>query len=142
MTSDNTLKDLKEILSEMIEMCDNEGQEYMWQEAQPKLLALIKSAQQEARKEGYNPNRLGSWIFIGDNARLKNLDDLYWSYVIEFMAENDPWSASHDKGFVERQKRNMKYASFGGVGETKALARADQRAKERLTQIESESKNG
>jgi hypothetical protein len=97
--------------------------------------SLIASQVQEATKVIYDVNRLGTYIFIGDEENMKNMDDLYWSYVIEFMSENDPWSASHDKTFVERQKRNMQYANFGGVGETKALARADQRAKERLSQL-------
>lgn len=90
----------------------------------------------EINRARYDTERLGTWIFVGDIDKVNNLDDLYWSYVIEFMSENDPWSASHDKKFAERIKKNMQYASFGSVGEQKALAKANQRAKERLATLQ------
>jgi hypothetical protein len=88
----------------------------------------------EARKEGYDPNRLGSWIFVGDNARLENLDGLYWSYVQEFVANDNP----HREEPYEKMdyiKKTMPHASFSKVGIFKLLARADQRAKERIAEL-------
>ena len=111
-------------------------------QAKSELLTLIANREHKARVEGYDPNMLGSWIFIGDNARLQNLDDLYWSYVIEFMSEYDRWSASHDKRYVESIKSDMPLASFGSVGQQKALAYADQRARERLAALQAEDKGG
>ena len=88
----------------------------------------------EARKEGYDHNLLGSWIFIGDNARLNNLDDLYWSYVQEFVAKDNPYRKEpYEK--MEYIKKTMPYASFSKVGIFKLLARADQNAKERIAKL-------
>jgi hypothetical protein len=101
------------------------------------ILALIKK---ETDKAHYDINRLGTWVFIGDKAKLDNLDDLYWSYVMELVAENDPYAVSTGNYSLERIKKNMKYANFGGVGLIKMLARADQRAKERLAELASNNK--
>lgn len=92
----------------------------------------IKRSEVQKIRQGYDPNRLGSWVFIGDNARLENLDDLYWSYVMEVVAEHDPYSVQNGNYSLDYIKKNMKSASFGSVGIHKILARADQRAKERL----------
>lgn len=91
----------------------------------------------EARIEGYDVNRMGSWVFIGDNKVLQNLDDLYWSYVMEQVA-ND--SAEYDKYTLEYCKMNMEYAGFDKVGIHKMLARADQIAKERLATLKQSQK--
>lgn len=88
----------------------------------------------EGRKEGYDHNLLGSWIFIGDNARLNNLDGLYWSYVQEFVAKDNPYREEpYEK--MEYIKKTMPYASFSKVGIFKLLARADQNAKERIAEL-------
>lgn len=103
-------------------------------EAKAKIEAdYIPRARVMERKEGYDPNRLGSWIFIGDKARLDNLDELYWSYVMETVAEVDP------NVKLEYAKQCMPSASFGQVGIFKTLARADQRAKERLAALQQEA---
>lgn len=105
------------------------------------IMQLIKFREQhivsEAREEGYDVNRMGSWVFIGDNKVLQNLDDLYWSYVMEQIA-ND--SAEYDKYTLEYCKMNMEYAGFDKVGIHKMLARADQRAKERLATLKQSQK--
>lgn len=97
-------------------------------------------AVREARKPGYDPNLLGSWVFIGDNARLKNLDDLYWSYIAEEMAQNNNHQPYTRKATPESEleylKKNMKFASFNQVGLWLGLARADQHAKARLAQLQ------
>ena len=80
----------------------------------------------------YDPNRLGHYVFVGDRDRIKTLDDLYWSYVMEVVAEHDPYAVSTGNYSLEYIKKNMKSASFGSVGIHKILARADQRAKERI----------
>jgi hypothetical protein len=85
-----------------------------------------------ARTSGYDPNRQGSWVFIGDGARLENLDDLYWSYVMEEVARD---SSPYDHLSLKYCKGNMKYAGFDKVGIHKLLARADQYAKERLAHL-------
>ena len=91
-----------------------------------------------ARVGGYDSNRLGSWVFIGDKARLDNLDDLYWSYVMEEVARSDPRAVENGTYNPNYIKKNMEYASFGGVGLIKMLARADQYAKERIAQLKSD----
>lgn len=93
---------------------------------------LVDKEINAARKQGYDPNMLGSWIFMGDAARLQNLDDLYWSYVMEIVAEHDPYAVQTGNYSLEYIKKNMKSASFGSVGIHKILARADQRAKEQI----------
>lgn len=83
----------------------------------------------------YDTNRLGSWVFIGDIDKLNNLDDLYWSYVQEFVANDNPHrEESYEK--MDYIKKTMPYASFSSVGIFKLLARADQRAKERIATLE------
>ena len=91
----------------------------------------------EEQKEGYDIDRLGSWVFVGDNARLTNLDELYWSYVMEEVARD---SASYDHYELDYCKRNMEFAGFDKVGIHKLLARADQRAKERIAKLTKEDK--
>lgn len=98
---------------------------------------ILNLLEGEKQKQGYDPNMLGSWIFIGDNARLKNLDDLYWSYVWEYVKDYD---RSYDN--LEYLKNNMKYASPTKVGIYAILARADQRAKERLATLNKEPNKG
>jgi hypothetical protein len=90
---------------------------------------------QLATKNRYDPNRLGTYVFVGDADKLKTLDDLYWSYVVEFCAAEDPYRPDSPYGDVEWCKRQMPYASFSGVGQFKMMARADQRAKERIAQL-------
>jgi hypothetical protein len=109
----------------------NEGT-LLTSEIAEKLNAYTTNKINEATKEGYDVNRLGSWVFIGDNARLQNLDDLYWSYVVEFCAAEDPYRPDSQFGDIEWCKRQMPYASFSGVGQFKMMAIADQSAKERL----------
>jgi len=91
----------------------------------------------DERIEGYDPDRLGSWVFVGDAAHLKNLDELYWSYVMEHVASN---SASYDHYALEYCKKNMEYAGFDQVGIHKTLARADQYARERIAELKGDKK--
>jgi len=65
----------------------------------------------------------------------KNLDDLYWSYVTEYCAKQDPYRPDSPFAKTDYLKRNMPYASFSGVGIHKLLARADQHAKERIAKL-------
>lgn len=96
----------------------------------------IEAERREARKQGYDPHLLGSWVFIGDNARLSNLDDLYWSYVTEYMAEQDPHRPDSIYGNTDYLKKNMASAGFNKVGLHKLLAKADQRARDRIAELE------
>jgi hypothetical protein len=82
-----------------------------------------------SKKSHYDHNRLGTYVFIGDNDRLKTLDDLYWSYVEEFVSTADPFLK------LKYIKSKMRYASFNEVGTFKMLARADQDAKERIARL-------
>lgn len=95
-----------------------------------RIMTLIASY---TREEGYDPNRLGSWIFIGDNARLKNLDDLYWSYVVEYVEKN---SADYDHYELDYLIKNMGYAGFDKVGIHHLLADADQNARKRIQTLQ------
>lgn len=88
--------------------------------------------QEEVERAKYDVNRLGTHIFIGDADTIRNLDDLYWSYVAQYVADN---SATYDSYKLDYLKKNMEYASFHKVGIHKLLARADQYAKERITQL-------
>ncbi len=82
----------------------------------------------------YDTARLGTHIFIGDNDRIKNLDDLYWSYVQEFVCADNPYRQEpYEK--MSAIKKNMRYAGFHQVGLWKLLARADQRARERIATL-------
>lgn len=83
----------------------------------------------------YDVNRLGTYVFVGDADKLKNLDDLYWSYIVEFCAAENPYRPDSQFADIEWCKRQMPYASFNGVGQFKMMARADQRAKERIAQL-------
>ena len=94
--------------------------------------ALEQEAVLRARIEGYDVNRQGSWIFIGDKARLDNLDELYWSYVMEQIAKD---SGYYDHYTLDYCKRNMAFAGFDKVGIHILLARADQIAKERIADL-------
>lgn len=96
--------------------------------------SLLTAKTTEAR---YDTNRLGTYVFIGDNDRLKNLDDLYWSYVEEYVAAN---TADYDHYKLDYLKGNMEYAGFDEVGIRKLLATANQRAKERLEQLQQPDK--
>lgn len=100
------------------------------------IIEAEKRAELRGRKEGYDPDRQGSWIFIGDSARLENLNDLYWSYVLQYVKESNP----HDKYKLQYLKNNMPTALdpssfFYGVGVHGLLFRADQHAKERMAQL-------
>lgn len=105
-----------------------------------KLLALLhQELAVRERETHYDPNRLGTYIFVGDSERLKTLDDLYWSYVMEFTSDYNASRPFTKDATPEAEltyiKRNMEIASFSKVGLHKMLARADQRAKERLAQL-------
>jgi hypothetical protein len=133
MPSEQT-DELTKILSDFLDAVDrlNEEGEGTYEGCIAEARAAIVKYEAEAR---YDPNRLGTYVFVGDADKLKNFDDLYWSYVLEYMAEYDPYTASHQKNWEEFIKSKMRYASFGEVGIFKQLARADQRAKERIAQL-------
>lgn len=99
------------------------------------LIALIHTHDMEVRKSHYDYNMKGSWIFIGDIDKLNSLNDLYWSYVMEVVAEADPRAVERGIYSIDYIKNNMKHASWGSVGIHKILARADQRAKERIAEL-------
>lgn len=87
-------------------------------------------------KNIYDTNRLGTYVFVGDRDRVENLDDLYWSYVSEYMSDYNghrPYTRSgKPKDELKYLKDNMEYASFNSVGLRLTLARANQYAKQRL----------
>ena len=87
----------------------------------------------------YDVNRLGTYVFVGDADKLKTLDDLYWSYVCEFISDyngNRPFTKSgKPEDELRYIKSNMEVAGFDKVGLHKMLARANQRAKERIAAL-------
>jgi hypothetical protein len=97
-------------------------------------IAAYVAQQVEAatHKEGYDPNMLGSWVFIGDEAKLENLTALYWSYVMEDIAAH---SANYDHYKLEYVQANMPYAGFDEVGIRKMLATADRQARQKIAAL-------
>lgn len=93
----------------------------------------------EVERAKHDPNRQGHYIFVGDVDYLQNIDDLYWSYVMEAVARD---SAEYDHYKLEYVKRNMQYASFDKVGIHKMLARADQYARECIARFQPQPQKG
>jgi hypothetical protein len=143
-TNEDTLRDKCADVQLKLHMDDAEWKELVGNDGG--LYGFVEAllSEQLTVREGYDPNRLGSWVFIGDGARLKNLEDLYWSYVMEFASDNNGNQPFTREGSLEAElafiKRNMEAASFNKVGLHKTLARADQRAKERLAALERKEK--
>lgn len=143
MTSDTTkpdeLDELREQVAGAIGECSYELLPLSRKMEVDKILELfathIAAETKKAELRGYDANRQGSWIFIGDGARLNNLDDLYWSYVMEQIAK------FYDNYTLDYCKHNMKFAGFGKVGIHKMLAQADQIAKERIAHLQKGTDN-
>lgn len=103
--------------------------------------AAHRKTLEEAGNVKYDSDRLGYWVFIGASDRIKALDDLYWSYVMEQVVEPlRPFTKEHtyesELAFI---KTRMKRANFSEVGLELQLARADQYAKERIAHLEPKS---